>query len=197
VQNLGAIFVVIDQPEPTGPVPGEIAADGLVTAQFWLPLQAGGPALACYDAEPGAAGGRYPHVETQLAGWLGPQAAARSTAYLGDQLHPGALTAPEQGEFAYLIRLRVDPAVETEWNRWYNEEHIPFLAAVTGVLCARRFRSYQPDALGRNYLAMYHLTSPEIPKTEEWKHQSLTDWTLRMKPHHQPGKSLALFTRAH
>jgi hypothetical protein len=32
------------------------------------------------------------------------------------------------------------PELEAEFNEWYDKEHIPALAAVPGVLCARRFR---------------------------------------------------------
>jgi hypothetical protein len=176
---------------PEGPPEGPPPA-GLVNAQYWLPLEDGGPALASFDVarlEADAA----PDLDGVIGGWLGASAVGTMTTYVCEQLTPGDLAAPAQAPFAYLIRLRVDPAAEDEWNRWYNEEHIPFLATVTGVLAARRFKARQPDALGRNYLAMYHLDSPDVPRTAEWKGKSDSPWSRRMKPHHQPDKALHLF----
>jgi hypothetical protein len=196
VDNLSAIMVVShrtghDQP-PT---------EGLISAQYWTSIADPGLRLALYDTERlGEAGqDRYRRPAdwaTDAAGDAGATDAPGDAVYECGQLCPGALVAPEQTGFLYLIRLRVDPAAEAEWNRWYNEEHVPCLAAVTGVVCARRFRARQPDAGGRNYLAAYHLISPEIPSGGEWKGASDSAWSRRMKPHHQPGKILTMFARA-
>ena len=51
--------------------------------------------------------------------------------------------------------MNVDPAAEPEFNEWYNTEHLPQLAAVPGVLSARRFRAAERDRT--EYLALYHL----------------------------------------
>jgi hypothetical protein len=57
-------------------------------------------------------------------------------------------------------------AAETEFNAWYDTEHVPALARVPGVLCARRFRS---AGSGPAYVALYHLTTPEVVKSADWK----------------------------
>ena len=36
--------------------------------------------------------------------------------------------------------MNIAPKLEAEFNKWYDKEHIPALAAVPGVLAARRFR---------------------------------------------------------
>jgi hypothetical protein len=56
-------------------------------------------------------------------------------------------------------------AVEDAFNTWYDKEHVPALARVPGVLCARRFRT---SGDGPKYLALYHLTAPEVIDTAEW-----------------------------
>ena len=37
-----------------------------------------------------------------------------------------------------IVRTDVAPEMEEEFNRWYNEEHIPLLLRVPGVLWAKR-----------------------------------------------------------
>jgi len=61
------------------------------------------------------------------------------------------------------------PAVETAFNAWYDTEHIPALARVPGVLSARRFRA---EAGSPRYVALYHLTSPDVVSGAEWKRAS-------------------------
>ena len=56
--------------------------------------------------------------------------------------------------------MNVGPAVEADFNDWYNAEHLPQLGAVPGVLTARRFRATDP-ASERRYLALYHLKDAE------------------------------------
>ena len=62
------------------------------------------------------------------------------------------------------------PAVETAFNAWYDTEHIPALARVPGVLAARRFSA--GNSSGPKYAALYHLASPEVVTSAEWKRAS-------------------------
>jgi hypothetical protein len=59
---------------------------------------------------------------------------------------------------------------------------LPQLGAVPGVLCARRFSSPEADR-ERKYLALYHLTGPDVPRSDAWKKAADTPWTQRMRPH--------------
>jgi len=61
------------------------------------------------------------------------------------------------------------PEVETAFNAWYNTEHVAALARVPGVLCARRFRTSVGNP---KYVALYHLASPGVIETPEWKEAS-------------------------
>jgi len=70
------------------------------------------------------------------------------------------------------------PGVEAEFNEWYDKEHIPALAAVPGVLCARRFRGTG----NRRYVALYHLDTPEVVESAEWKKARESDWSSRLVP---------------
>ena len=94
--------------------------------------------------------------------------------------------APDEANGLLVFTTNVDPEVETEFNSWYDTEHIPRLAALPGVLMARRFRAAGPSIAGsgdRKYIATYHLTSPEVCETEAWKEAAMTSWTRKMVPH--------------
>jgi hypothetical protein len=47
--------------------------------------------------------------------------------------------APKDASALLLNAMSVASAQEHEFNEWYNNEHIPALAAVSGTLCAQRF----------------------------------------------------------
>jgi hypothetical protein len=61
------------------------------------------------------------------------------------------------------------PEVETAFNAWYDTEHAPALARVPGVLSARRFRTSGGNP---KYVALYHLASPGVVDSGEWKQAS-------------------------
>ena len=87
----------------------------------------------------------------------------------GDQIVPGGGggVLPKDAPALLLNAMSVAPEHEHEFNDWYNTEHIPALAAVPGTLCARRYRG--TGAAAQRYLAVYYLTSTEIPKSTAWK----------------------------
>ena len=98
----------------------------------------------------------------------------------GAQILPGNQDAPPNAGGLLVNAMNVDPAHEAEFNEWYDHEHIPALSAVPGTLCARRFR----DTKGSHrYLALYHLASPDVVLTPEWKQAAASPWTDRLRPH--------------
>ena len=69
---------------------------------------------------------------------------------------------------------------EADFNRWYDEEHIPALSAVPGALLARRYRA--TDTSRQWHLALYHLESPDVVTTQAWARAVETPWTKRIRP---------------
>jgi hypothetical protein len=100
--------------------------------------------------------------------------------YEGTQILPGDQLPPGDAGGLLINAMNIAPEVEAEFNEWYDKEHIPALAAVPGVLCARRFRGRSGT---RKYVALYHLTSPTVVETSEWKQARQSDWTTRLTPH--------------
>jgi len=93
---------------------------------------------------------------------------------------PGA-SAGEVAPFHYVVEAGVDAEHEHEFNAWYDAEHLPGLAAVSGCVRARRLRILEtPD--GRSiYLACYDLVSPSSLTTEAWLAVRRTPWSDRVR----------------
>lgn len=92
--------------------------------------------------------------------------------------------AGEHAPFLLSVCLDIAPEVEDEFNEWYNVDHLPKLAAVPGVACARRYRSLSGN--GTKYLALYELNNEQARSTEAWSKAANTEWTLKMRPHLKP-----------
>jgi hypothetical protein len=102
----------------------------------------------------------------------------RIMRYEGEQLVPGDAIGPEAAGGLLVASMNIDPAAEHEFNEWYDTEHLPALAAVPGVLCARRYRGTGE----RKYLALYHLTNPDVSRSDAWRKAADTPWTQRLRP---------------
>jgi hypothetical protein len=105
----------------------------------------------------------------------------RLMRFEGDQILPGDRLPPADAGGLLLNAMNIAPELEAEFNEWYDKEHIPALAAVPGVLCARRFRD--TGGSNRRYVALYHLATPAVVESAEWKQARQSDWTSRLQPH--------------
>jgi hypothetical protein len=104
----------------------------------------------------------------------------RILRFEGVQTLPGDRVSPVRAGGFLVNAMSAAAEGEEDFNRWYDEEHIPALAAVPGTLCARRFRATGTSK--QIYLALYHLESPEVPTTQAWAKAVDTPWTRRMRP---------------
>jgi hypothetical protein len=97
------------------------------------------------------------------------------------QIYPEGATAeaaPAGTTALLLVGISPPPGYEEEFEAWYNLEHIPALAAVPGVLRARRFA---PVDGSNKLLAVYELADAEVPSTDAWTKAADTPWTLRQR----------------
>ncbi len=60
----------------------------------------------------------------------------------------------ETGKAVLLVTVEIDPVDDEEFNRWYDEEHLPEKLAEPGYLSARRFKDV---ADANRYLVIYEL----------------------------------------
>lgn len=85
-----------------------------------------------------------------------------------------------------VVTVEIDPAVEAEWNRWYDTVHLPDALRCPGVLRGRRYVSSgdisetvhgrTEKSARRIYTTVYELdspaaiTTPEFQKMRGWYH---------------------------
>lgn len=128
----------------------------------------GGKGFSGGDTEPGPSGGES---DLFAPDW------ARRRRWTGAQILPSDRMAPAQAGGLLTVYLEPPPAMDEEFNVWYNTEHIPRLSAVPGVLAARRFRA---SAGSPRYLAVYHLAAPEVCSGPVWQEAAMTPWRYRI-----------------
>jgi hypothetical protein len=89
--------------------------------------------------------------------------------------------AVTKGRGLLMVFTDVPQEVEEEFNRWYNEEHIPERLSIPGVLSAARYEAQQG---GPKYLACYELDQAETFHSDAWRyhHENPTEWSQRMSP---------------
>jgi hypothetical protein len=155
-------------------IPERQRVPGFLTLQRWIGADNDRHSVAIYDLESLAVlqSPAYRAIGGEnLSPW-----SKRVTAkcqrlmprFEGEQILPGDATAPQGAGGLLLVAMTPAPAHETEFNAWYDTEHVPALARVAGVLSARRFRA---DGHPK-YVALYHLTSPEVVSGPDWKRAS-------------------------
>jgi hypothetical protein len=155
-------------------IPERRQVPGFLRLQRWIGADNPRQSVAAYDLE-NLSVLRSPEYRAiggnNLSPWSKRVTAKveRLLRYEGEQILPGDAIAPPNAGGLLLVGMTPGPDVESAFNAWYDHEHVPALARVPGVLCARRFRT---SASGTKYLALYHLTSPGVVETPEWKDAS-------------------------
>jgi len=166
-------------------IPERQRVPGFITCERWIGDENPKLAVATYDLDTVAVLRSAPYLAIggdNLSVWSKRVTAMcqRIMRYEGEQIVPGDAASPPGAGALLAVSMNVDPAAEHEFNEWYNTEHLPQLAAVPGVLCARR---YQGAVGERKYLALYNLTAPDVSRSEAWRKAAGTPWTERMRPH--------------
>lgn len=79
-----------------------------------------------------------------------------------------------------LVTMQCPPAMEEEFNAWYDTEHIPERLAVPGILTGLRFVALSGHP---RYLAMYDLERPEVMESPAYLKVAAgnsSPWTKRV-----------------
>ena len=89
-----------------------------------------------------------------------------------------------------IVTAEIDPAVESDWNRWYDTVHLPDALRCPGVLRGRRYVSsgqVSETTAGKTeriekriYTTIYELDGPEVTATPEF--QAMRGW-YQFAPH--------------
>jgi hypothetical protein len=166
-------------------LPERLRVPGFLNADRWLGSDNPKISVATYDLDNVAVLHGPPYLAVggeNATPWTRRTAKFRKMImrYEGEQLVPGERTAPPDAAGLLLVGLNIAVEHEREFNEWYNSEHLPALAAVRGVLCARRYRG---TGATQRYVALYHLRAPEVSRSAEWRNAADTPWTQRLRPH--------------
>jgi hypothetical protein len=167
-------------------LPERARIKGFGVCERWISIANPKIGVATYDLESAdlLSGPEYKAVSgDNLSPWskrLGQQY-KRLLRSEGDQINPGHLAAPAGAGGLLVNAMNVVPEHEADFNAWYDQEHLPALLAVPGTITARRFKS---RAGSHKYLAVYHLTSPDVVTTDAWKKAVDTPWTARQRPNY-------------
>lgn len=169
-------------------VPEREAVPGFGLCERWIDVENPKVAVATYDLEALAVmrSDAYKAIAyDNLSVWSKRVTAMcdRILRYEGEQTLPGDLAAPAGAGGLLVNAMNFAPEGEADFNAWYDEEHIPALAAVPGTLAARRYRAAPDMATSHAYVAIYHLESPDVTKTEAWAKAVDTPWSARVRPH--------------
>ena len=81
--------------------------------------------------------------------------------------------------FHYVVETDVIPEADRDLNDWYNEEHLPGLAAVAGTIRAQRLVSLDRPP---RYHSCYELVSKETLGSAPWLAVRGTAWSDRVRP---------------
>lgn len=179
-------------------VPERSRIKGFVNCERWLGTDDPKISIATYDLQSPAvlASAEYRAIAgPNLSPWSKRVTARcrRICRFEAEQILPGHQAAPHGAGALLLYAMNVEGAFEGEFNNWYDHEHVPALAAVPGCLSARRFRIRHAVSHGNHrYLALYHLTAPEVCSSGAWKKAVETPWTVKLRPHMKDRLRLSL-----
>ena len=165
-------------------IPERSRINGFINCERWLGEDDPKVSIATYDLESLAVLKSKPYLAIaydNLSPWSKRVSGKcqRICRFEAEQIVPGQKAGPRNAGGMLLFAMNVKPEAEADFNAWYNEEHLPRLAAVPGCLCARRFKT---NGGSHKYVALYHLIGPEITESDAWKNAVNTPWTLRIRP---------------
>jgi hypothetical protein len=89
-------------------------------------------------------------------------------------------SAHAEAPYHYVVATDVDDENDADFNRWYDTEHLPGLAAVPGAVHCARLSTRDG---GPRYHACYDLTAPEVLDCAEWQATRRSAWSSRVRPH--------------
>jgi hypothetical protein len=155
-------------------IPERRNVPGFLTLQRWIGADNPKQSVATYDLAnlDVLRGAAYRAIGGEnLSPWSKRVTAKvdRLLRFEGEQTLPGEASAPSGAGGLLLVGMTPAPSAEAAFNTWYDKEHVPALAGVPGVLCARRFRG---TASATKYVALYHLDAPGVVDSAEWKRAS-------------------------
>ncbi len=156
---------------------------GILAAQRWLTTSAPSTSVAFYDLVdldvlqyPGyraISGENFSPWSRRIV-----DACTAFRYYEMRQLKGDDRSVPASAQGFYVVGMNVDDAFDAEFNSWYDEEHLPRLSAVPGVLRARRYEVVEGP---QRYIGVYDLEDPAVVGSPAWLEAAETPWTRKAR----------------
>ena len=90
-------------------------------------------------------------------------------------------------DYIMIVQLDIPAELEDDFNRAYDDEHVPNLLNVSGVHGCDRYRLEASTDTGMaRYAAVYHIDSPDIPDSDEWRKwaDKEGEWVSKIRPNY-------------
>ena len=87
--------------------------------------------------------------------------------------------------YIYVVQTNIPADLEAEFNRLYDEEHVPSFLKVPGCHKITRYRlEKSEDPRMQKYLTIYEVDSPAVVESETWrKAREYGQWMTAIRPH--------------
>lgn len=98
-------------------------------------------------------------------------------------------------KYQFIAAMDVDPAHEDLFNEVYDEEHVPMLLKVPGVVAVSRYKTEdfmvsiggeakKMEAASPRYIAVYDVESPDVVASDAWAAAVEEGrWPEQVRPH--------------
>ncbi|AZO73487.1 DUF4286 family protein [Mesorhizobium sp. M1D.F.Ca.ET.043.01.1.1] len=88
-------------------------------------------------------------------------------------------------DYVYLAQLSVPEEFDRRFNDFYDNRYLPQLLELPGVRAVSRYRLEWTDGeKAPEYLAIYEVDSPDVPKSPAWLEASVrSGWAETIRPH--------------
>ena len=155
-------------------IPERTRLAGILNAVRWLGVANPTASLVIYDLEslevlstPEYLAVSFEHFSPWSKRMLNSGKTKRITRFACEQIWPGDRLAPADAGGLAVFAMNVAPEMEAEFNRWCDQEQVPAIAEVPGVLCTRRYMSR--GGTDHKYVTLVHLESPSVCDGSAWK----------------------------
>lgn len=93
--------------------------------------------------------------------------------------------AESASRYLYVAQIAIPAELEARFAELYDTEHIPALMLVPGVMSCDRYKLVWADTPEMpEYMAIYEVAAPDIPKSEPWRLASNQgQWPHVIRPH--------------
>lgn len=163
-------------------LPDRIAIPGFLRARRYVSEQGEPKYVAIYDLEDAhvLASDAYMQVAKNPTPWTTKVTSALQFFLRNEyELVQSIGESRDDASYMLLVRIEADKEHLEDLDAWYIEEHLPALAAVPGVIAARRYRATAGSPL---YLATYELESPDVRTSDAWRAAGNTPWMQKLLP---------------